>query len=1003
MNTLRFVNNELPFVDYSDLLTKIHEFLLEQNPYQLKNEAPNKFFIDLDKISAKVAEKQINNPLIKGDYVRSSTVNINDKMLLNFNQKIRDIEQLLQEKLNAILGERSAGEFINSFISDLKNFQKTQVDLNFTYSFKGSELQKESLTMSSEHSENGTKKPNLKAHKLTITISNTKEMKEQIKAGLKNYIQTKFGNYDAEDLAELEEILSKDHQNIDQLIDILDKETLGKLKQEAQILYLKFLAHNVKLNHEDSDTDEPNTNDLGAKHLYDLIDRLEKMLKFIEEEGDVNLEYGGYSVDLKEIFYQSNVFDMLPIIPIVDGSIGETTDTENGKREFIFGMSVKLNGPVQTANKNSAFDYYTDLLNPQSPEHQEELKNKKDSFVRKLFKLLLCYYFVYANPVKLQTTEFDVTESFKQKILPIFTGKNEENKQKLLAKMLEGFNILNVSKKINELKQVIQKLLKRTTLEPLQETLSIRVKTGILEKKIDQIIENRTFFDNIINENPKKSLRFITIESQNINPNSVCTLPTDVQINDIFFYRSENSETFNMNYAYDKLKLLPIVFVPHQVLEDEQKYRINAKFKNVKSLMFIYDSERFPKEQDIYEKGTSKSFIYCFTYSLLAYITLHILLKNASKADKSLMIGMLRLHLGDKETPKPVEKFLGYFSKVLSHLLNDKYRANSQGIDIKNSQYRILNTMSSLYSSVPKEFTGIKINEIHKLAIVVVSGRETDKLRDNRSKEKITNLMGEIILCQNSGGKVRLTPVKTFSDNYNQDEIYKEPKVLTDLIDYLYNSGYKHFIYVAKSPHSSYLHITKKDEDDGLFFMSKEIMMIIKKDYEDMKIYPMFFDLYPTTKIYNCPKGAFYIQDTKVLSRIMQDNTQESVVFFNLFNGISVQKNTVYNRVISYTTLLNTYGSVLKNTDIYSGLIDDTPEKSDILHYLTLWHFSSYEKYEKTTEKPSFKLNPYEDLIGDESVGKKSIFKHPSGGVNFNSLAFLTVVKQILDSEQESE
>ena len=67
---------------------------------------------------------------------------------------------------------------------------------------------------------------------------------------------------------------------------------------------------------------------------------------------------------------------------------------------------------------------------------------------------------------------------------------------------------------------------------------------------------------------------------------------------------------------------------------------------------------------------------------------------------------------------------------------------------------------------------------------------------------------------------------------------------------------------------------------------------------------------------------------------------------------------------------------------------------------LTLYHFS---RYEGGIGNINLKLDPYENLIGDDSVGALSIFKHMTGGVKFNSLAFLTEVRKALNVQPERE
>ena len=98
--------------------------------------------------------------------------------------------------------------------------------------------------------------------------------------------------------------------------------------------------------------------------------------------------------------------------------------------------------------------------------------------------------------------------------------------------------------------------------------------------------------------------------------------------------------------------------------------------------------------------------------------------------------------------------------------------------------------------------------------------------------------------------------------------------------------------------------------------------------------------------------------------------------------------------VISYSTLLGKfYPGFMDDADIREALILDSQLKNDILQYLTFFHFSRFEKQNQI----NLKLDPYENLIGDEGVGALSIFPHITEKINFNGLAFLTEVSKIVD------
>ncbi|MGD1807664.1 hypothetical protein ACP6PL_19815 [Dapis sp. BLCC M126] len=175
--------------------------------------------------------------------------------------------------------------------------------------------------------------------------------------------------------------------------------------------------------------------------------------------------------------------------------------------------------------------------------------------------------------------------------------------------------------------------------------------------------------------------------------------------------------------------------------------------------------------------------------------------------------------------------------------------------------------------------------------------------------------------------------------------------------------------------------------------MSPTIIKAMKQGQKNAKIYPVFYDKYYVHRLKGIKTNSLYIQDTRQLTNIAEDSSQEAVVFFNLFNGISVGER-IYHGVISYSTLLGKfYPGVMDDDDIREALIRDSRLKNNILQYLTFFHFSRFERQSKV----SLKLDPYQNIIGDEGVGALSIFPHFTEKINFNGLAFLTEVSKIVD------
>jgi hypothetical protein len=200
------------------------------------------------------------------------------------------------------------------------------------------------------------------------------------------------------------------------------------------------------------------------------------------------------------------------------------------------------------------------------------------------------------------------------------------------------------------------------------------------------------------------------------------------------------------------------------------------------------------------------------------------------------------------------------------------------------------------------------------------------------------------------------------------------------------------------------LHISDKGDDEELFFMNREIIQAIRGVQADIKVYPLFCDKYYVVNQRRKSRkpqqvDSLYIDDIGELSRLVNDPSKRSQVFFNIFNGASV-KRQVYNGVMSYATLINVYeNDPTYDQYIWADILGQSARgslKAELLDFLTLLHFARYEK----PRDLGFKLDPYKRIIGDTSIGKVAISPHMKGNVRFNALAFLTEVRAILQVQR---
>lgn len=992
VNVLEQGDNELVPVDYSDLLNKILQNLKNNNVFRL-SEDRDRLQIDIDTVATQVAISQVQNPLVSSNGIRSATINFTPGCRESFPNRIREITECLKQRLESTIGE-NIEEFVASLISPLQSFQGTGSQLGFGFSFNrpSPTLQKQKLSLDTQPPGSASL---LKFHKLTIAVQNISQFQNHLKQGLENYIDEKVENESDREKWNniLDSIVSDNTSDFHRLQRIVDTETLGKLKKEAKIRYLEYILENI------------DRTDNSRVYLADLIRRLKLIEDFINQDKPDNyyeVNYAGINVNYKDAVSRAEVLDALPIIPIVSGNLGESTDPNKGERQFIFGLKMKFGNPVQALGGNEVFDYHVNLLNPNSKQHAEELEKNPNSFPAKVLRIAFLYFFIFASRCNPEAENYNpnselgynAIEVFESKILPVLQGSDDDAKKELFVRIWEGFTKFNVKTKINILRELLKDFFNRKTILPTKTyPIQISVKKGILEN-IDSILNKQTFFTDALDRNPKECLRYITITEAQVDRDDVCQLPGSITIEDIRYFPSQEYQQFQMEYDIKGIEALPVMWVPESCIPVYQKHFM----QNNKLVFFRYNNRRLDDNKNGFD--STQAFLYRFTISLLAYISLKILL-DAAKSN--LLVPMVRLHEGTHDNPAPSEKFMAHLSKALCHLLNEKHRCSSQGFRIHNlDSFKVRNGLNSLYSVLPKQFRftdAVEYPTLEKLAIIIVSSLECDartgsKYRHNR----ISNLLGEVVsVTRQQDGTIRVENIKTFSDNYRHQQLYRDPPILIDTVNNLYQEGYRHFLYIAQAPYTSSLNITQSEDGDRLYFMSPELIKELKGKRDDIKLYPVFFDKYYVRKQENIKKAsAFYIQDTTQLLNLAADTSQKAVVFFNLFNGISVGKgdDRFYNGVISYSTLLNIFPGVLDDQDIRLGLInDDSTLKNDLLQYLTLFHFSRFEK----TSDISLKLDPYQDILGEESFSNLSVFSHIRSDINFNSLAFLTEVKKVLN------
>lgn len=1020
-HTLEENTDPLAKLDYGPLLDSILQAIKTTKIFKVSPDG-NRLLISAYKIAYDIATAvpQPLNPLTQTMGIRAATVNFSSET--EFYSKIRAIQDELRTQLDTA-GENQTKVCVEKLCTELSRFDSKKTTLPFSYPFTTTHTFRSQRLIiensSAARTRTGTESV-IKAHHLNVRFEGLSQFDEKLSANLKDYIDSIALSH-SQDWEELNELLSgiseQEKSELTELKKIVDTASLARLLRDVKIDYLEYLRR------ECAKTNLIQTNLQGLNCLDTLIARLKALSNYINEpdldDSHYQVSYLGELVNLRTAFSQANAFDMLPIIPEYEGIIGESVDKDRGNKEFNMGLRLKLNGAVSAYNEDSALDYYMTEIDPNSQRHKDQLKDtlKAKNFKSKVLRIACLYYFIFAvdDTGNITDKSYDPIPKFENDVLSRLKPDANTDTQVGLLHNIKGL-ILNptgwqVSRKVEALKSLLKSFLnQRTILPPSSKSVQLCINKKILKKKPAKILNTRNFFVLDIHQEDqskasakaKEALAYIEVMPPSVNLQSLTSLAVTFTFDDVRYFTDGKIQDFSMTHDISGIKVMPVVFSPIGQKDGKKTYHpIYDKYFAKANIIVIYYKSKELRDIIFKNSQSPEARIYRQVFTVLTYLCLNLCREQISE---KLFIPILRFHLSDIKDTTEDEVFLNSLSKALAHILRRDCLADAQGFNIKNFgksdssfKFREQQALSSLYALIPKtfDFKGGAKPPIKKLAIIVVSSWLSDAIWNEKDKAaRVSNIYGEIIEVNPvSETAVTIKPLKTFSDNQQHYQMYREPTIVSDEITKLYAQGYRDFLYIAKAPYSRSLGITQSESDpDLLFFMSQDVIRYLKQGKPGIKLYPIFMDTYPAITFPPKKVDSFYIPDIEELEKLSLDKSQRTRVFLNLFTGRSVdEKRTFFNSVVCYSTLLNIYDAV-DTRDIMAGLLDkNSPLQQTILQYITLFHFSRYE----VNRNIAFKLNPYSKLIGDDGVGTVSSF-NSTKNVKFNNLAFLTSIRSAL-------
>lgn len=1048
MSSIEYNDQLLSPVNYEELLQAIRAELQKQTKIGEQKKSADylslkggKLSFDIDVIADAVAQKFANSnryPFEIRDglnYASVHALDINEKSDFSHDLRQKIIDELrtqLVSRMEKELKYRSLERYTAKLLTPIDTFIRDRA-AGLSYPLKKQhKLEKRSLHASEAVAEKD--EIVLKAHKLTLNVTNIDSFNEQIVESINTYIE-QYNECDEDDIADVQENLAsaqvQEKSNLNQLKDIVLKESVARIHREARVRYMHYLAAGMQ---EWMQSKQPQSENAKALRkaialLGILIRRLQGLDAYIRQTGkaysDYTVYYNKNEFNLRDIFARADAFNALPIITEIDGFLGENTDAKRRSKVFTSGVKMKLNGEVYNhgGNGRSVFDFNSILLDPTSQEYlaRKNAARNEHTFYEKMLKVAMLYCFVF---VEMENKDFRPGSYFEQELLPALRANDDIQVIAALKKLKDMVTLPTIATNLIHLRKTIVDFLRKAPIGPAKQgySMALTLDKSILTKDVNQIIQGNFFQDTFDIRNGRNALKYLAVTSDTPNADTLSKLSLKMVFEPIY-YSPTNQQTdhFTMCAETEAIQVLPLFLAP---VDEKSPDKYKGAYENTRRIAFYY------RHHSVHG-GSTRAFVYRFTYTLLAYTFIKLLADSLPlEQHKALFAPVICIHAREEQVADEKgdkydeETFMHALSKQLAHMLGEDHMSGSQGFHldtIQNNVYKLGNALYSLYSALPHTFTlqepttdetaslpAPRTYLLQKLAIIVVSSRKCDE--NLKSPDSyLATIIGKVIgLERGSDNTVTVRTLNTFSANQNSRELFRRPDVIIEQVKKYHRQGYQHFLYVAHAPYSSTLHISDSDEQD-LFFMNKDIIQAMRSVDDGIKVYPTFCDKYfvINRQVKAQQKGAslsadsLYIDDIGDLTSVSNDPSRRSQLFLNLFNGIKVNPNAIYNGVMSYATLINVYANdPTYDQYIWNDLLNTSaPEslKREILDFITLLHFSRYEKASQSKNPVGFKLDPYTDIIGDASVGALSIFPNMNDGhAHFNALAFLSVVRAVM-------
>ena len=797
----------------------------------------------------------------------------------------------------------------------------------------------------------------------------------------------------------------------DTIHSFIHENRFAAVKRASSFLYLDYLINSMNTQFVRKYKREVT----WLKRYTERYEQFENLCtKFLKEIRYLPIDFLGEKRDLLNTFRNENVYNVLPFIGVFSEVMVGTRNEDKNIEQY--GISLKLNGEVQNAKVpegqgKQSFLYHIEKMSAfvkhgGEEDYFETHREMANQFWYGAIDVVLLKYFL----LHLDDETYDPASALKEDLdyIAAYNGSpKQEDAHKWYSKLAKSLldkqgDIKRIQQQLDEVRQML-----RMHLDPKLNQIQEYISTQTYKRRLTllkSILAPKLFDPNRISvlqsELATHNYKY-TMLTKEILEDSLFSLEYEIEFSNTFLCSTQEQEQIQFKYdVKEQDEAFSVMFLPYNWKTNswaEQAINFTRQCPSLNKVCIPYPV--FDKFQSSVDR-----FIFLFTYKLFIYLFLVAFTEAIGEKGKNVFIAFWHFHECDEKRKEycSMEVYIRQFTKELEFLFGMNHNTGSQGFDFGTGtqSYKVANSQYSMYENVPKVFKLDVPILIPKIAIVVITSMKSDDRK--KSDQFRTGVFGEVYVVDSVGQVSTFRRFSTFFDHHNET-VYQQSNVLVGIMQTLYNAGYKHILYIAKTPYTTKF-LDKKNSQKELYFMNQELMESLHVA-KDMAVYPMHFTL---TRAYHARLGkqkskvALFADDTSHIQKNLYEDHEGIIPILQLYsgNGLKVsEQRHVYNSLITYQTWRRIYSDEVINNKIQLALIDPDGLKPHLIRALLLLHTSRFESYNNIT----IKVNPYSRLFGNDGIAKKSILDITWGEKTFkmNMLAYFAYLHTKVFAEKE--